>query len=450
MATLLKLSTLSDGEKDALKRLNRLAVQASKSDSRYNDHYEGVAKLKQIGIAVPPELRHFETLANWNRVYVDEVERRLDVKSLYLPTEDKASEGLREQWEANNLESESPILHRENLIYGRGYVSVGTNSEDRKHPLIRVEPTEQMVSLVSQRDRSMLACMRHYRDDGDGKRKRTLMLPDSTIYLIAGRNGWEIEDRDDHKLGRVSVVLFLNRRRPGRWLGVTEMFDMIPIVNAAARALTNTQVVQEALAVPGRYIFGVDPTKMVDPKTGKPVEVWEAYYTALMAHADKDVKAGQFEAADLENFAKVMRMYGQLASSVSGLPSRYFHEGTVNPAAEGAIIADESRLTKNVERKQAEWGNGWGWVMGLSERFRTGLWPVGNKIRTEWHAAGTPTMSQKTDSIQKLSGGAPILSREGAWDEMGWSDARKDRERGYFEREALDPTLQSIARDLAL
>jgi len=42
-----------------------------------------------------------------------------------------------------------------------------------------------------------------------------------------------------------------------------------------------------------------------------------------------------------------------------------------------------------------------------------------------------------------------ILSREGAWDELGWSEARKSRERGYFEREAsADPEL-NLARALA-
>jgi hypothetical protein len=32
-----------------------------------------------------------------------------------------------------------------------------------------------------------------------------------------------------------------------------------------------------------------------------------------------------------------------------------------------------------------------------------------------------------------------VLSREGYWDELGWSEARKAKERAYFEAEALDP-----------
>ena len=40
-----------------------------------------------------------------------------------------------------------------------------------------------------------------------------------------------------------------------------------------------------------------------------------------------------------------------------------------------------------------------------------------------------------------------ILSREGAWDALGMSEARKARERAYFAAELNDPTVQ-LARDL--
>jgi hypothetical protein len=103
----------------------------------------------------------------------------------------------------------------------------------------------------------------------------------------------------------------------------------------------------------------------------------------------------------------------------------------------------------NAERKQANFGDGWGWVMGLYERFRTGEWVSGNRIKTEWHDAGTPTFAQKADALTKLyAGGQGVLSREGVWDELGWSDARKDREREYFRSEAQDPYLaRLVAKD---
>jgi len=102
-------------------------------------------------------------------------------------------------------------------------------------------------------------------------------------------------------------------------------------------------------------------------------------------------------------------------------------------------------LVKNDERKQHDWGDGWGWVMGLYERLRTGEWPVANRIKTDWFDAGTPTFAQRADAVQKLAGGRALLSRRGAWTEMGWSKARMDTEQGYFDEEDADPYLNAMA-----
>ena len=44
-----------------------------------------------------------------------------------------------------------------------------------------------------------------------------------------------------------------------------------------------------------------------------------------------------------------------------------------------------------------------------------------------------------------MSGTVPVLSREGAWDELGWSEERKQREREYFAAQHTDPLVQLAA-----
>ena len=101
----------------------------------------------------------------------------------------------------------------------------------------------------------------------------------------------------------------------------------------------------------------------------------------------------------------------------------------------GAISADESRLIKNVERKNRELGAFWGWVLALYERFRTGEWlDPSERISVEWHDPATPTIAQRMDATVKAKQ-VGILSQEGTWDELGWSEARKAKERAYFDAE---------------
>ena len=65
-----------------------------------------------------------------------------------------------------------------------------------------------------------------------------------------------------------------------------------------------------------------------------------------------------------------------------------------------------------------------------------------------------PTLARKAvkeklvDAVQKLTGGKPILSREGGWDELGWSEARKARERDLLKAEEADPVLERVTREL--
>ena len=446
---------LTDDERDMVNKLSGRLANLSRDDKLYDSYYEGSQRLKHIGLAVPEEFRIFELVANWPRMYVDEVARRQKVKSIYRPGAGKADPDLQEAFHANNLEAEVPILAKENMIFGRCFMTVGTNEDDPDHPLITVESPRQMSALVNQRRRRMDAAMRRYQEQ-DGTQVATLFLPDKTIQLTMSSNGWDIDavgddtGVDQHDLGKVPVVLFLNRRRLGKWHGTTEMADVIPLTDACARALTDLQYGVETVAIQKRFVIGVAKGDFVD-KDGNPLPAWQSYFDALWAtqKSAKDVTVGQLPGADLSNFHNTVKLYAELASSVTGLPFRYFGANTANPAAEGAIRADESRVVSNAEEKNAHLGVGLGWTLALYERFRTGNWPApGEPVAVEWRDPATPTRAEEADAIQKLNGGTPVLSREGSWDEMGWDEPRKVRERAYFDAEARDPALEQFAADL--
>lgn len=437
---------LSPEELDLIGELTLQAAWYQIEDQRHLEYYEGMQRLNQLGIAVPPELRKFVTIVNWPRVVVDTIEHRQDVKALLLPGSDTNDAGLMELWRANNLDSELTLLNVDQMIYGRGFVCVGSNGADSSMPLITVESPREITAKVDPRTRQMLAALRLY-DVWQGipqdvygsqqgvPRSLTLYLPNETVWATREDGEWAEADRDVHNLGRVPVVMFLNRRRTGQWAGRSEMDDVIPLTDAAARSLTNLQVAAETHSVPQKWVLGMSKGDFVDA-SGEPIPAWQSYFGAIWAHGNKDASVGQFTASDLRNFHDTVNHYGQLASSVTGFPGKYFGLFTANPAAEGAIRADEAQMVKTIERKNATTGNSLAWVLGIARRIATGQWEDGNRIAVEWHDPGTPTFSQKADALQKLSGGVPLVSREGAWDEMGWSEARKDRERKYFRDES--------------
>ena len=436
-----QITTLTGDVQNLLIKLESKLGMLANNDALFDRYYEGTRRLEQIGLAVPPELEFLEVSANWCRVAVDSVADRLKMKGFYLPGETESSAALRDGWDANNLDSESLLHSQETMIYGRGYVSVSTNEEDNDFPLIQVESPTEISVEVDRRHRRITAAARFY-DRGESfgiAQSATLYLPNQTLWLERASGGWAVVDRDDHRLGRVPIVLFLNRRRAGRWEGVSEMSDVAQLVDASARALTDLQLAVETHSVPQKWVLGMTKEDFVG-KDGKPIPAWEAYFTAIWANhkGPNEARVGQFSASDLKNFHDTVKHYGNLAASVTGLPARYFGESTVNPSSFEAIMAEEIRLILNAEKKQTAFGDGWAWVMGLYERFRTGEWVNGSRIKADWFNAATPTLAQSADAAVKLyANGQGAISRESVWDTLGWSEAEKLREWKRLEKEAL-------------
>lgn len=446
---------LSTDEAAFLAELERQHLKFSTTDQLMDAYYEGEQRLEQLGLAVPPELRRFETVVNWPSLVVDSVAERIKQKSFILPGEDVADPDLQAGWDANNLDSEQHLLWNDKLVYGRGFLCLGSNEDTPELPLITVESPREVSVSIDMRRRRVRAALRLYRSLDDEltptdpntatATDATLYLPNVTVWLEKGQTGWVEVDRDVHNLGRVPVVPFFNRRRTGRWSGVSEMKRAISLTDAAARSLTNLQVAAETHSVPQKWVLGMSKGDFVDPATGDPLPVWQSYFSAIWANQNKDAKVGQFSASDLKNFHETVEFYGRLLAGVYGLPMRYIGQNTANPPSADGIRADEARTILRAELHMASDGDQLARAMAFYMRFRDGEWPqAADRIKTEWHDPATPTYAAKVDGIQKLTGGRPILSQQGGWDELGWSEARKEREKAYLADEQ-DDVLATLA-----
>jgi hypothetical protein len=448
VAELLTASVLSDDEKIAIRRLSAKIRADLRGLKRLDNYYEAAQRVKHIGIALPPELAEdFTVILNVPRMAVDEPVRRQKLRFFYRVGDQTQSDpALMEAWEYNNLGSKSALASKETRIFGRSWGMVGTNPDEQGRPLITLEDPRNLACDVDAARGRVRAGLRQYRDESTRQTLGTLYLPDSTVHIARGTRGWDVVDRDDHGLGVVPIVGFLNRPRTGNYAGTSEMADVIGPTDAIARMITNMGVSGDTHAVPSRWAAGVAKSDFVDAD-GKMLPIWEAYFTAIRATENKDAKFGQFEASDLSNFHASVNNLLAWCALMLGLPTRYTNPNTVNPASEGAIVADLDRLVQNVDQMNTFDGDAWSWLMGLEERFRTGEWGAPNTIRARWHDPSTTTYSQAVDGLTKLrSVGA--ISVEGMWDELGWDEARKRQEKARLAEEANDPTLNALMEKL--
>ena len=443
---------VTDEERDQIKQLESELRSTARHDELMLRYYQGRQRVEQLGMAIPPEMRKFLVIVNWPRVVVDTIGSRQQVRSLILPGEETADPVLQRIWDANNMTAQVKMFNRDRMIYARSFMSVFANDDAPDLPIVRVESPRSMAALVDIPTETMECAGRFFND----RRRRgvrathmTLLLPDETVYLERDKNGrWEqVGDRDVHAFGRVPVVMHLNRRLSGEWCGESQMVDIIPISDAAARSMTDMQFAQEAHGIPRMFMTGVSKGEFVD-QAGKPIPQFEAYFDAIHMLTKENAKVGQLSAADLKNFETAIRIYGTQASTVTGFPARYFGMSTTNPPAEGAIRADETQMVRSIEDQNDEIGMTIGWAGALAYEFATGTEVQGNLVRADFFDPATPTVAQREDALSKRRS-MGVLSREGYWDELGWSEARKAKERQYLADEAAQDPELAVAQALA-
>lgn len=439
---------LTTSEVETLDRLKARLDSRNLDDELLLRYYKGRQRVEQLGMAIPPAMRRFLVITNWCRTVVDTINDRQQVRSLILPGEETADPRLRAIWDANNLSAHLSMFNRDRMIYGRAFMSVGANADTPALPYVRVESPREMAAEVDRITEMVTAAARFYGANGlsGGPMYATLYLPEATIWVardVSRGPDWYEVDRDNHGLGVVPVVMHLNRRMSGEWHGESQMTDVIPLVDSAARSLTNLQFAQEAHGIPRMYMTGVAKGDFLD-SDGNPVPQFEAYFDAIHTITNAQGKVGQLDAADLKNFETSLNIYGAQASVATGFPLRKFGISAVNPPTEGSIRAEETDLVRSVESQNTEVGISLGWTGALAYRFATGRTVEGNRVMTDWFDASTPTVSQREDALAKRKA-AGVLSREGYWDELGWSEARKAKERAYFEAEQMDPLTRALA-----
>lgn len=424
--------------------LDRLYIKWNKQrkgDVKNEKYYEGLQQIAQLGISIPPEVEPFAFPMDWCRLLVESIEQRMDVQRILRSGEIEEDKEIRKDWEANDLDLESQLAHRDLLVYGRcvATVSYPERALGQTRPVIRVESPRAFAVEVSPLTRTMNGALRVYTDETGLTRHLTLYLPNETIYLSQEVGRWVETDRRRHDLGRVPVVVQYNRRKTGEYEGTTQMAGIMNWVDMAARVVLNVQLAMETIATPQKVAFGLAKEDFVDSETGEELDPWETYLGAIWAisAAKKDgVSIEQLPAGDLKGFIDLMEMISKQVSATSGLPLRMLGHSTVNPASEGGIKADEAKLVKTTERINSTAGAFWGWTLGIAERIRVGTWPEGSPIRPEWRNPGTPTMAELSDAIQKQTGGVAVLSVKGAMQEMGWSQQRIDQELMWLDEEA--------------
>lgn len=393
--------------KDELGLIERLQSRLNHYNVRNmvaEQYYEGKNKLKDLRISIPPQLTSVESVVGWAGTAVDVLEERLDLEG-YMGGEEL---GLNDIFNANQLDLESSLGHKDAFIYGVGFVVVGKGRPELGEPaeLITIESPKRMTAAYDLRSRRLTAALLVNHDNGKVL-GGSLYLPNVTIALGFNKGWFEI-DRDEHKLGRVLVVPLINNPRSGETHGRSEITKALrSYTDSAMRTLLGAEVAREFYSAPQRYVLGAPEDTFTDAD-GQALNSWSVIQGRLLGLPYNEAEGvmpqvGQFASNSTSPYFEQIRAYAQLVAAETAIPASYLGFQTDNPASADAIRQMEARLVKRAERRQKQFGRTWLEVAKLALLVRDGeIAPEIDSVRPIWRDASTPTRAASADAAIKL------------------------------------------------
>lgn len=419
----------------------------------YDAYLEGEQPLRYMSPAMAVEVQGLlsAVILNWCRMATEMYSNRLRIDGFRYAGDEENDSKLWEVVQANGLDRFFQHAFYEAVGMSRSYMIVGAPDKPGAPPIVTVESPFQVSHIRDPRTRKVTEAFKLWTDQF-GDARATLYQPNRTVPLRSDGSKWIVAGEiDNHGLGMVPVVPFVNRPRILRPNGVSEFHDVIPIVDAAIKAATDMMVSAEYHAMPRRWIFGLKKSDFKD-QNGNAVSAWSRLASRIWSAETKDVTVGQFSESDLRNFHDTIKLLARLVGQILAAPDALAFD-TVNPPSAEAFGAMNNERDMRVRAKQVEFGESAEDVTRLVLRFQTGEWdPRALSIETVWADPSSMTFAQKADGITKLmsakdGAGRTVLNAPQARLDLGYgaiARARMAEDDTAAQRAVLD-----IIRDSA-
>lgn len=432
--------SLSETEQRILTFLaGRLLDGKTLTDLRLSQlYYDGMNIVSSLGIAVPPELEQLRAVLGWCGTAIDARSERLTLQGFRMAGKTTVDDDLQRAWQSSNLDAESVLVHNDAMIYGRSFAVVGVPDEPDSPPLTTIESPLSMTASWDVRRREVSAAYQTYLDTDPAsetfnRQLATLYTRDAIVQLVRGDKGWIVQDRNDHRMGFVPVIMFANRPTPSNRYGVSEIAaSWRNTQDRAARALVRNEVAAEFFASLKVWLLGVDKQtfQKADGSFATALETFTGRISMLEADQNGVLPSVVFQQGqDPTGMIKFIDHERQVFAGNSGTPLEYL--GLVadgNPSSADAITKGDFRLAKSAERLATQFGNGWEDWGRMTLRVWGKSIENAERLESDWGKFGIPTPNADTVRVTSQVGAGMVSpDSDDALAEVGWSPVQRAR-----------------------
>lgn len=413
----------------------------------YRDYYEGKTALKFVSEEFSDQFVSVVRDLNYNRCkrLIGAHADRLQVTGFDVEAGNEAlAEKAKAIWARNRMDVKAGQVHVESLMLGDGYVMVWPDETglariypqygDRVAVVYDQDEPDQISGAVKvwcRRDKNWR--VNWYSEDGlfkyiTKKAPSDGSIPDQEKLL----EPWEEAGEPwplpyPNQFTRIPIFHFANDPDIDH-IGTSELSDVLNRQDHLNKTLANLLVSGEAYALPQWYLMGLETVR--NPETGES-ELPFKPDSKLWIFGDPEVKAGQFDPANLEHLLKELDSIDDQISSISGVPV-YWLRPMGDPPSGEALKTLEAPFSRKLLDRQHSFGNDWEDVQTFALAVE-GESTVGLQLKTMWEPAEPRSESELWTIAQlKIAAGVP---EEQVWQEAGYSQEQIERFRAQAEAE---------------
>ena len=408
------------------------------------DFYDMKNLFKDLGIAIPPNLRNLEVVMGWPAKTVDMLASRVRMSGFVLPGGDLDGFGIPDMVSGTgdfaglvDEATTSALIHATAFIL----TTPGDPAAGEPEVVFSVHDAFTATGKWSARRRGLEAGLVVLSTDQLGNPTRYLLLtPVSAADMRLDGHRWQVRVTQ-HDLGRVPLEPITYKRRTLRPFGSSRISRAVmSLTESAMRTVARAEVGAEFFSAPQRYLLGADEKSFEGPN-GERKTLWNLVTGRMLMFPDaadadgNSLQIGQFPQVSMQPHTEQMRMWASMFAAETGLPVGSLGIVQDNPSSAEAIFAAKEDLVIEAEKVTAAFGPAWCRSLVTGVQLRDGLSSAPRELAglaARWYDASTPSRAQAADAVMKeISAGVLPADSDVAMERLGYSSSDIERVKAH-------------------
>jgi hypothetical protein len=426
---------LTESEQTLFAELANTCAKKAARNAKRTKYYEGKNRLKDLGIAIPPQLRDVEMVVGWPAKAVDLLAERSIFDGFVFSGQTESEQTLSGLLEANGFSQMYRQAASDQLIHSCAFltVSAGRAFADEPPVLLSAYSALNAAAKWDFRKKRIAAGLTVVEVD---KHQTPLWLNLYTdaevVEMKKSVVGWRVTARIGHSFKRPLMEALVYRPSLERPFGRSRISRAVmSITDSAVRASLRAEVSAEFFTSPQRYLLGADDDVFSDKSR------WEAYIGAFFAATkDEDGETptyGQLPQASMEPHVSYFRSLAARFAGETGIPISSLGVIHDNPSSAEAIYAAREDLIISAQSLNAANGAALATVgkMALAlaqKKTLDDLTPEELSIQPKFRRPDRPSVVSQSDAIVKQASVIPWLADTRViLEELGYDEAQIER-----------------------